>query len=105
MLLRSTRTRGTWLPSYIINSCSFSKVASTAKFPERDPNHSPSLRRQPPRVYLLDHYKEPFVSLEEGLRALRAYSLFRPETVEISLKFNLKVRRMQMSCTYVSRYQ
>ncbi|XP_003385532.1 PREDICTED: uncharacterized protein LOC100633802 [Amphimedon queenslandica] len=90
LLLRTRgRTRGTWLSSYIINSCSFLKFASTVKVTQRDPNPSPSHRRQP-RVYLLNHYKEPFVSLEEGLRALRAYSLFRPETVEISLKFNLK---------------
>ena len=53
---------------------------------------APSSAKQPPRVYLLSMYKEPPVSLQEGLRALKAYSLCRQETVNIELKCKVKVR-------------
>lgn len=56
---------------------------------------SVALRHKTSRVYLLNQYKEPEIDLHEALRALRAYSLCeRAETIEVSLKCNMKVKRV-----------
>lgn len=48
-----------------------------------------------PRVYLLNSYRPPPVSLCEALRALRAYSFAElPETVELSLKCNMTLKKV-----------
>ena len=69
-------------------------LASLSKYYSRGVGvaRAPSSAKQPPRVYLLSMYKEPPVSLQEGLRALKAYSLCRKETVNIELKCKVKVR-------------
>lgn len=48
-----------------------------------------------PRVYLLNSYRPPPISLCEALRALRAYSFAElPETVELSLKCNMTFKKV-----------
>ena len=48
-----------------------------------------------PRVYLLNSYRPPPVLLCEALRALRAYSFAElPETVELSLKCNMTLKKV-----------
>ena len=56
---------------------------------------SVALPHKTTRVYLLNQYKEPEIDLHEALRALRAYSLCeRAETIEVSLKCNMKVKKV-----------
>ena len=93
-----TRENMATLARVFSKSCDRFLVASRLSTKHRDLSGTVSsigLSHKTSRVYLLNQYKEPEIDLHEALRALRAYSLCeRAETIEVSLKCNMKVKKV-----------
>lgn len=76
--------------SSLLSRCVSYNVAESSK----QPAHPKALSR----VYFLNQYSEPELSLTEALKCLRAYSISeRAETVEVSLNCNMKMSKVILS--------
>ena len=82
-----------WMCSSL--TCRARKMSVIPSHEESDRNFAnEDRRRESTRVYFVPHHKTQPTSLQEALRALRAYSISRcDETVEVSLFCNLFVNK------------